>query len=88
MIRLRPSINSGLRRTKKGVRRMKNLNTVGWWLVVVGAVNWGLVGLGGLMGSDWNLVSMLLGSMPALENVVYVLVGASGLWMLLAKMQK
>ena len=30
-------------------------------LVIVGAVNWGLVGVGGLMDSDWNLVSMLLG---------------------------
>jgi len=67
---------------------MKGLNTLGWWLVVVGALNWGLVGLGALMGFDWNLVSMVLGSWPTLESVVYVLVGASGLWMLLTKMQK
>lgn len=60
---------------------------VGWWLVVVGAVNWGLVGLASFLGGgDWNLVHMLLGSMPAVENLVYVLVGAAGLWMLTAKM--
>ena len=53
---------------------------VAWILVIVGAVNWGLVGLGGFMGSDWNLVSMLLGSWPAVEWLVYVLVGLSAVY--------
>ncbi|MEK7551415.1 MAG: DUF378 domain-containing protein [Patescibacteria group bacterium] len=62
---------------------MKNLGLVATLLVVVGAVNWGLVGLGALMGySDWNLVQMLLGSWPVVANLVYVLVGLSGLWLL------
>lgn len=62
---------------------MKNLGLVATLLVVVGAVNWGLVGLGALMGySDWNLVQMLLGSWPVVVNLVYVLVGLSGLWLL------
>lgn len=71
---------------------MKNLGLVATLLVVVGAVNWGLVGLGALMGySDWNLVQMLLGSWPVVVNLVYVLVGLSGLWLLwdwYAKMSK
>lgn len=48
-------------------------------LVLIGALNWGLVGLGMLMGAEmkWNLVNMLLGSMPMLEAVVYLLVGVS-----------
>lgn len=50
---------------------------VAYWLVVVGAVNWGLVGL-----LDLNLVNMLLGSWPVVEKVVYVLVGLSGVYML------
>lgn len=63
------------------------VETLGWWLVVIGAVNWGLVGLASFLGGgDWNLVNMLLGSWPAVENLVYVLVGAAGLWMLTAKM--
>ena len=62
---------------------MKNVGLVATLLVVVGAVNWGLVGLGALMGySDWNLVQMLLGSWPVVANLVYVLVGLSGLWLL------
>ncbi len=61
---------------------MSSLNMVAWLLVIVGAINWGLVGLGGFAGANWNLVSMLLGSMPQVEWLVYVLVGASGVLML------
>lgn len=49
-------------------------------LTLVGALNWGLVGLGMLMGgANYNLVNMLVGSMPTLEAVVYLLVGVSAL---------
>jgi hypothetical protein len=52
-------------------------------LVLVGAVNWGLVGLGALVsGSDWNLVHMLLGQWVTLEAIVYLLVGLSGVSMI------
>lgn len=48
-------------------------------LVVVGGINWGLIGVGMLLGKveSWNLVNMLLGSMPTLEAIVYVLVGVA-----------
>ena len=45
------------------------------FLLIVGGLNWGLVGVGMFMGSDLNVVHMILGSMPTLEGVVYVLVG-------------
>ncbi len=48
-------------------------------LLVIGGLNWGIVGLGMLMGSDWNLVNMLLGSWPMVEAIVYILVGISAL---------
>ena len=68
---------------------MKQYETLAWWLVVVGAVNWGLYGLGTLLGgSSWNLVNMLFGSWPMVESVVYVLVGLSGLMLLMGKMGK
>jgi uncharacterized membrane protein YuzA (DUF378 family) len=60
------------------------LHKVAGVLVVVGAINWGLVGLGWLVGgSDWNIVHMLLGQWMTVEAVVYLLVGLSGLSMLL-----
>jgi uncharacterized protein len=63
---------------------MKALHCVAFVLVVVGALNWGLIGLGNLMGTDggWNVVNMLLGSMGTLENLVYLLVGVSGLYLI------
>lgn len=48
-------------------------------LVVIGGLNWGLVGLGGFAGSDWNVVHMILGSWPKVEWLVYVLVGLAAL---------
>ena len=62
---------------------MKALHMVTFLLTIIGGLNWGLVGLGGLMSSDWNLVHMIVGSMPTLEAVVYLLVGLSAVWMLL-----
>ena len=54
---------------------LKSLHMVAFILVIVGALNWGLVGL-----FDFNLVSTLLGGMPAIERTVYVLVGLSAVW--------
>ncbi|MBU0706479.1 DUF378 domain-containing protein [Patescibacteria group bacterium] len=59
---------------------MKGLYTLAMILVVVGAINWGLIGLGGFLGSNLNVVNMLVGSLPTVESIVYLLVGVSGLW--------
>ena len=62
---------------------MKRLPMIAWWLAIIGALNWLLVGLGSAMGNnDWNVVSLVLGNWPGLENLVYILVGLSGLWLL------
>lgn len=59
------------------------LGMVACVLVTVGALNWGLVGLGHLMsGADWNVVQMLLGKWPTVIAAVYVLVGLSGVYMI------
>lgn len=55
------------------------LAKLAWVLVIIGALNWGIVGVGMLMGSPLNLVSMLVGSWPMVEGVVYLLVGISAL---------
>jgi len=46
-------------------------------LVVVGALNWGLVGLFG-----FNLVEAILGTVPSAVQLVYVLVGVSAVYVL------
>ena len=55
---------------------------IAWWLLIIGGLNWLLVGVGGFMGGNWNLVYMLLGTWPVVEWLVYVLVGLSALYML------
>lgn len=54
-----------------------------WVLLLVGALNWGLVGIGGFFGNDWNLVLLLFGGWAWLENFIYLLVGLSGAMMLM-----
>lgn len=59
---------------------------VAWVLVVVGGVNWGLVGLSSLVGGgNWNVVNLLANLLPAsstIEAVVYLLVGVSAVYSL------
>jgi uncharacterized membrane protein YuzA (DUF378 family) len=48
---------------------------VSFLLLVVGGLNWGLVGL-----LNVDLVETLLGSVPAVQQLVYVLVGLSAVY--------
>lgn len=51
---------------------MKALDTITKILVIVGGLNWGLVG-----AANFNLVAAIFGADSALSKVVYVLVGIS-----------
>jgi uncharacterized protein len=54
---------------------MKTVQLISLVLVIVGAVNWGLVGI-----AQFDLVAALFGGVESpLSRVVYTLVGASGL---------
>lgn len=46
-------------------------------LLIVGGINWGLYGIGMLLGSNWNVLNLLLGSLPVVEAIVYILVGVA-----------
>jgi uncharacterized protein len=50
---------------------------IGKILLIVGGINWGLYGIGMLMESNWNVVNLLLGSLPTIEAIVYILVGVA-----------
>ena len=54
---------------------MKILDKTALVLVIIGAINWGLIGL-----FKFDLVATLFGDMSALSRIVYSLVGSSGLW--------
>jgi len=53
------------------------LDWIAGLLLIVGGLNWGLVGL-----LDFDLVAMLFGHMTTLSKVVYILVGLSAIYWL------
>ena len=64
---------------------MKALNKIAYVLVIIGGLNWGLVGIGGYLGSNWDVINLILGSVSWLENLVYLLVGISALILIFKK---
>jgi len=56
---------------------MKVINGIVLALIVVGAINWGLIGL-----FNFNLVTYIFGDMEAISRLVFALVGIAGLWSL------
>lgn len=57
---------------------MRVINTITLILLIVGGLNWGLVGL-----FDVDLVAVLFGEESLLSRLVYTLVGASALWQII-----
>lgn len=65
---------------------MKNANTLDMLalaLVIIGGLNWGLVGLLNL-----DLVQLILGSIPILAQLVYIVVGLAALYMVYFAVKK
>ncbi len=56
---------------------MKFLHILSFILVIVGALNWGLIGL-----FKFNLVMALFGSWPTVEQIVYILVGLAAVYLI------
>lgn len=58
----------------------KKLNVLDWIaliLVVIGGLNWGLVG-----ALNFNLVTTLVGMWPFVESLVYMIVGIAAIYVL------
>lgn len=56
---------------------MKSLDVLSLVLIIIGGLNWGLVG-----AFEFNLVDSLFGEGSALSRIVYVLVGLAALYAL------
>ena len=56
---------------------MKVINGIVLALIIIGAMNWGLVGL-----FNFNLVTYIFGNMAAISRIVFALVGIAGIWSL------
>jgi len=59
---------------------MRNLSTLDWIaliLLIIGGLNWGLVGI-----FNFDLVAAIFGSMSVLARIIYILVGIAAIYMI------
>ena len=54
---------------------MKIVDKIALALIIIGAINWGLIGI-----FNFNLVDSIFGTMSVISRIIYALVGISGLW--------
>lgn len=54
---------------------MKVIDKIALILIIIGAINWGLIGI-----FHFNLVAAIFGDMTLISRIIYGLVGLSGLW--------
>ena len=54
---------------------MKVIDKIALVLIIIGAINWGLIAI-----FNFDLVAAIFGDMTILSRIVYGLVGVSGLW--------
>lgn len=54
---------------------MRTLKVISLLLVVIGAINWGLIGF-----FKFDLVSMIFGDMSMISRIIFALVGIAGLY--------
>jgi uncharacterized membrane protein YuzA (DUF378 family) len=54
---------------------MKVIDKIALVLIIIGAINWGLIGI-----FHFNLVAAIFGDMTLIARIIYGLVGLSGLW--------
>lgn len=68
--------NTGASIRSAGEHKLSPLTWTAIALVVIGALNWGLVGL-----FEWNLVAAIFGQLSVLSRIIYVVVAAAGLYL-------
>ncbi len=54
---------------------MKVIDKIALALIIIGALNWGLIAI-----FNFDLVAAIFGDMTVISRIVYGLVGVSGLW--------
>ena len=57
------------------MKKMKIIDKIALVLIIIGAINWGLIGF-----FKFDLVATIFGQLSVLSRIVYALVGISGLW--------
>jgi uncharacterized protein len=59
------------------MRNYDTLNLIAWALLIVGGINWGLIGL-----FEYDLVAEIFGAMSTMSRIIYTLVGLAAVYKL------
>ena len=62
---------------------MRVINIIAWILLVIGGLNWLLIGL-----FAWNLVTAISFGVGIISSIIYVLVGLSAIWLLIVPIMR
>lgn len=73
--KIKENVYNNSKSARIGVKKMKVVDNIALALVVIGAINWGLIGI-----FNFDLVAAIFGSMSVISRIIYTLVGISGLW--------
>jgi hypothetical protein len=68
---------------KNMVKELTILDRIALVLVIIGGLNWGLIAISPM----YDIVQLLLGSMPALAQLVYLLVGIAAIYVAVVMMK-
>lgn len=63
--------------------RWNGIDWIAWALMVIGGLNWGLIGF-----FNYNLVDTLFGYTSGLSRSIYALVGLAALWQLISVLMR
>ena len=56
---------------------MKIVDKIALVLIIIGAINWGLIGF-----FDFNLVDSIFGTMSVVSRIIYAIIGLAGLYLI------
>ncbi|MBU4348254.1 DUF378 domain-containing protein [Patescibacteria group bacterium] len=59
------------------INKLKTLDIIALVFVIIGGLNWAFVAF----SPNYNLVEMLLGSIPALAQFIYLLIGLAAIYL-------
>ncbi|MHB9020062.1 MAG: DUF378 domain-containing protein [Minisyncoccota bacterium] len=65
------------------VKELSVLDKIALILVIIGGLNWGLIAI----SPSYDLVQLLLGFMPVLAQLVYLLVGVAAVYVAIVMMK-
>jgi len=58
---------------------MRIINLIAYILVIIGGINWFIIGVSG-----FDLVAGIFGTLSVVSCIIYILVGLSALWLIIS----